>query len=436
MKTNTLLINSILILALSCFFQFANAQIVYTDVNPDQTFNTNGSLYHLDLNNDGINDFDLTYTTSQTNTKCGLFYGINRYIRITSFNSNEVGCDFTDELPAVVYPASLIDNRAYLWKINANQNIATSEATFCTYNHYLGFYLWVSTYSGHWHHGRTNKYIALRLHAGSQVFYGWIRLDIGTNAINFTVKDYAFNSVPDSSILAGETTCSFPISIDGNSSVCAGDSTTLTATGGISYLWNTGETTASIVVSPTQLTNYTVEIRDTANSCSEYATVPVTVKTVIISVTLQDNTIKANATNASYQWIDCNTMLPIPGATDQSFTATQSGSYAVQIIQNGCTDTSICYSVLLLGISENAFSNFMKLSPNPAFDKITLSFSLKEKAELQITNLLGQIVYSEKLNAQDSRLNTPVDVSQLPMGMYLITVKTSDQNFEDKFLKQ
>ncbi|HBK70932.1 MAG TPA: hypothetical protein DDZ39_04620, partial [Flavobacteriaceae bacterium] len=41
-------------------------------------------------------------------------------------------------------------------------------------------------------------------------------------------------------------------------SICSGESVTLTATGNGNYLWSTGETTASITVSPTETTNYSV----------------------------------------------------------------------------------------------------------------------------------------------------------------------------------
>ena len=44
----------------AAFFASANAadaQVVYTDISPDQTFNTDGASYDLDLNNDGTFDF-------------------------------------------------------------------------------------------------------------------------------------------------------------------------------------------------------------------------------------------------------------------------------------------------------------------------------------------------------------------------------------------
>ncbi|MFD2524069.1 Ig-like domain-containing protein [Emticicia soli] len=46
--------------------------------------------------------------------------------------------------------------------------------------------------------------------------------------------------------------------ISGTTSICEGQSTTLTATGGNSYLWSTGETTTSINVNPTTSTTYTL----------------------------------------------------------------------------------------------------------------------------------------------------------------------------------
>ncbi|MBL7854752.1 MAG: gliding motility-associated C-terminal domain-containing protein, partial [Cyclobacteriaceae bacterium] len=62
-----------------------------------------------------------------------------------------------------------------------------------------------------------------------------------------------------------------------NSTICAGEAITLTATGGTSYLWNTSATSASITVSPVATTTYSVLITN-ANGCSETKTVTVTVR--------------------------------------------------------------------------------------------------------------------------------------------------------------
>lgn len=58
--------------------------------------------------------------------------------------------------------------------------------------------------------------------------------------------------------------------------IVSGTSATLTATGGGTYLWNTGETTSSITVSPTTTTDYCVTVTD-GNGCTESACVRVTV---------------------------------------------------------------------------------------------------------------------------------------------------------------
>jgi hypothetical protein len=37
----------------------ANGQVLYTDVNPDETYSENGEFYELDLNEDGDIDFSI-----------------------------------------------------------------------------------------------------------------------------------------------------------------------------------------------------------------------------------------------------------------------------------------------------------------------------------------------------------------------------------------
>ncbi len=67
-----------------------------------------------------------------------------------------------------------------------------------------------------------------------------------------------------------------PTVIATSATICAGSSATLTASGANSYLWSTGATTPSIVVSPTATTTYSVTGTSSAG-CSATATGTVTV---------------------------------------------------------------------------------------------------------------------------------------------------------------
>jgi len=64
--------------------------------------------------------------------------------------------------------------------------------------------------------------------------------------------------------------------ITGIFDICEGQTTALTATGGSTYLWSTNETTASITISPSADSDYTVTVTD-MNLCTDETTVTVIV---------------------------------------------------------------------------------------------------------------------------------------------------------------
>lgn len=65
--------------------------------------------------------------------------------------------------------------------------------------------------------------------------------------------------------------------IEGDNIIIFGESTTLTASGADTYLWNTGETTASITVNPEEETTYSV-VGTTDSGCSNEASITVYVE--------------------------------------------------------------------------------------------------------------------------------------------------------------
>ncbi|MEJ5266428.1 MAG: PKD domain-containing protein, partial [Bacteroidales bacterium] len=94
-----------------------------------------------------------------------------------------------------------------------------------------------------------------------------------TTTYSVTVSD-GFNTASSSITI---TVNPLPVANAGDDQViCEGNSATLVASGGDSYLWITSETTASIVVSPAVTTTYTVTV-STVNGCTATDDVTVTV---------------------------------------------------------------------------------------------------------------------------------------------------------------
>jgi hypothetical protein len=170
-----------------------------------------------------------------------------------------------------------------------------------------------------------------------------------------------------------------------------------------------------------------------AAGCDSVITINLTIDTVDVSVSQNGVVLTANATNASYQWLDCdNGYALVDGETNPSFTAIQNGNYAVQVIQNACVDTSACYAVTTVGILENTFRNNIRVFPNPTGG--ILSVDLGESlAEFHITiiDTNGKIIKEENYqNTQEFELNLNVQ-----SGIYLLMIRSENAKATIKLIK-
>ncbi len=168
--------------------------------------------------------------------------------------------------------------------------------------------------------------------------------------------------------------------------------------------------------------------------CDSVLTINITINTVNVGVTHNSTMLTANATGATYQWLDCgNSFAVISGATNQSYTAIINGSYAVAVTQNGCIDTSTCEAVNNVGVLENSFSNTLTFYPNPTNGEMSIDLgSNYNNVSVIVSNVLGQIVHTKNFNNSSLlQLNIPGEA-----GVYFIEVRSGDKKAILKVMKE
>jgi gliding motility-associated-like protein len=153
-----------------------------------------------------------------------------------------------------------------------------------------------------------------------------------------TCKDSAkvtviVNPVPIPTIGANKTT------------ICAGDSSTITAGGGVSYLWNNGATTSSITVKPASTTTYTVTVGK--NPCTKDTTITINVNSLpVVTITPPQTICSGTSVNltatggGTYSWSN--------GATSSSINVSPiaNTTYSVTVTNGGCPkDTTVAITV-------------------------------------------------------------------------------------------
>ncbi len=135
--------------------------------------------------------------------------------------------------------------------------------------------------------------------------------------------------------------------------------------------------------------------------------------------------LNSNMNGATYQWVICPSYTIIAGATNQSFTATSNGDYAVIVTQAGCTDTSSCVTVTGVGVNDYLSSNLLEVSPNPTHGQINIaSKEFLNDASIQLVNSHGQTVFKRQhVNGKEITL----DFSAYTKGIYFLEINISDK---------
>jgi hypothetical protein len=154
-----------------------------------------------------------------------------------------------------------------------------------------------------------------------------------------------------------------------------------------------------------------------AKGCDSIITVNLTVIKPDTSVSLAGIVLTSNAIGASYQWLDCSkSYQPVPGAVSRVFTPGISGSYAVEVSQGLCRDTSSCFSIVITTIQENSTMKW-ELYPNPT-EGIIYFRGMNGEVTCTISDLLGNTIKKTVNSATN-----PLEIKEFKNGVYLLQVE-------------
>lgn len=215
------------------------------------------------------------------------------------------------------------------------------------------------------------------------------------------------------------------ITITGSTTICAGKSATLVASGGDIYSWSNGIPNSINIVNPNTNTNYTLTAQTNTNGivCTSTRTVQVTVNANPTVTATANRTVMCRGENNTISASGGNTYLWSTNANTASFVITPSlvttTSYSViGTGTNGCQSTaSVSVKVnSCTGIDETkGLTNSFKLFPNPNNGEFNLS--AVSNLQLVIVNQLGQVVKTLELNESNGY---QANISGLSSGLYFV----------------
>jgi|GEM_PF-3744641 len=252
-----------------------------------------------------------------------------------------------------------------------------------------------------------------------------------------TVKDNSNNCATSQTVQVNSLPAPNVAVVAGNTLVCSGYMTTLTASGANTYTWNTSATTASILITPATTTTYSVTGTGN-NGCATTATVVVNVSPLpSITITANQNPVCANepvtltASGANtFTWNTLQTGAGIsitPGATT-IYTVYGANEYGCESFDQIFVTVSACTPSEEL---KNEKSSIV-LYPNPAQDALTLSIALEHYfEEVLIYNDFGQLIRTEKLVLEHDK--AVIKTSDLSNGVYLLELKDFEKVLRKRF---
>ena len=216
------------------------------------------------------------------------------------------------------------------------------------------------------------------------------------------------------------------VSPSGSIDLCEQDSLVVRASGGSSYLWSDGDTSATKVIR--QSGNYSVYVSGGGGCTVHLGGVQVAMRLLPpVPGIIRNGNVLTSSASANNQWSRNGS--PIPGATGTSYTVTQSGTYTVTVSdQYHCQSTSDDYVVNLGGgVAGSNRESDLALSVTNS-ELLHIQAPVGGVAHLQILDLLGREVIQSELDLSDQTdvVHLADFLRSASTGVYYVRVQTGD----------
>lgn len=194
----------------------------------------------------------------------------------------------------------------------------------------------------------------------------------------------------------------------------------------LSYLWSTGDTTATININAGG--SYSVTVTN-ADGCSKSLN-PVMIQEEpqppqpMVEQVAPDS-LRSDLVGPSYRWYRDFMQLPDVGRTIH---ATESGEYQVSIIStNGCqSDKADPFLFTATALEELTTIQSLRIYPNPSSGIFTLSWESLEPQEIHISivNSVGQLVSRQGMHVGTGSQQRLISLKGEASGIYMLTLIT------------
>jgi hypothetical protein len=218
--------------------------------------------------------------------------------------------------------------------------------------------------------------------------------------------------------------------------IVLGESITLTAEGGNSYLWSNGSTEQNITVSPTETANYSVTV--SIGNCSDTDDIQVIVLEPIIAYAGEDTNL-CNGESVVLTASGGTDYLWSTGETTQTITVTPeiTTQYEVQV-SNGIQSAS---DTVLVTVNECEEENVILESeisvyPNPAQSEINIKVTgYLSDTSVKIHDLQGRQLMTHGIENDETEIMTKtINVSHLPRGIFVLTINQNGKTYSKRII--